>query len=113
VLSREGGQRVCDLLDVGIGLFRVRPRILVLPISTHWDGSLGGDRAGVDFRRGVLQIGPGKNLRDLRFTRRQSGVLGGSITDEEILVRYTWVPTGAHVKIHIRPSQILVMRDDE
>lgn len=111
VLSRKNGLRVADLEDIGIAVFRVKPAGPVGPLTVSWSGSLRGQSHGIVVSRGVVELYPAGNVSDLRFTRRQSGALGGPMTHEEILIRYLWAPANRRVKVHIRPGQVLVSED--
>jgi len=113
VLTRDNDLRVADLEDIGISLFRVKPRGPLAPMTVSRDGPCTGDACGLVITRNIVELYPMENVSGLRFTRRQSGALGGPATDEEILIRYTWIPSGRKVVVHIRPGQVLITEDTD
>lgn len=106
VLSRERGCTVAEAEAEGLSHFLVQPVTQIGRMMLSRSGKVAGRELGLICERKGISLRPGMRLRGITFTRRR--LIVGTQVGEEILVRYTWLPTGQRILVHFRPGVILV-----
>ena len=106
VCCRERGMTVAEANAEGLVSFDLLPVVPIGRLTLSRSGQVAGRDVGVTMQRQLISIRPGFNVSGLVFTRRT--IMAGDRAGEEILVRYTWMPTGERVLVHVRSGQVLV-----
>lgn len=106
IVNRARGYTVAEALAEGLQRFWIQPMVPTIRLVVRRSGATSSHYLGLTHERRRLVIHPMSFVSDLVFTRRT--LLLGEQVGEEIFVRYTWLPTGGRVAVHIRPGQALV-----
>ena len=106
IVNRARGYTVAEALSDGLQRFWVHPTAPTTRLAVRRSGATSSHYLGLTHERRRIVIHPMSSVSDLVFTRRT--LMLGAQVGEEIFVRYTWLPNGTRVVIHIQPGLIVI-----